>query len=152
MARKRKPGTSVPQSSVTMEGLAIFETALYGRLSVLDNGKIDGDSLESQIALMEQYVAQQPYLHYVKLYQDNGYTGTNFDRPAWDELIRDVRAGRINCIVVKDLSRLGRNLVKPAASLHWLADRFVEVVSADGTVPQIATETLHELMKASVAN
>lgn len=131
MARKRKPGTSIPQSSVTMEGLAIFETALYGRLSVLDNGKIDGDSLESQIALMEQYVAQRPYLHYVKLYQDNGYTGTNFDRPAWDELIRDVRAGRINCIVVKDLSRLGRNYIETGEFLEKecprLGVRFISI-------------------------
>lgn len=131
MARKRKTDVLAPQPSVTLEGLTIFETALYGRLSVLDNGKLDGDSLESQIALMEQYVAQRPYLQYVKLYQDNGYTGTNFDRPAWDELLRDVQSGRINCIVVKDLSRLGRNYIETGEFLEKecprLGVRFISI-------------------------
>lgn len=111
MPRKRRNTVAQSGEDQVMDGVQIFRTGLYGRLSVLNNGKPDGDSLESQISLMEEYVSKRPYLHYVKLYQDNGYTGTSFSRPAWDELLRDVKAGKINCIVVKDLSRLGRNYI-----------------------------------------
>lgn len=151
MARKRKVDGLPSQPSVTLEGLTVFETALYGRLSVLDNGKVDGDSLESQIALMEQYVAQRPYLHYVKLYQDNGYTGTNFDRPAWDELLRDVQSGRINCIVVKDLSRLGRNYIETGEFLEKecprLGVRFISINDGYDSAALNSTEELTAALK-----
>lgn len=151
MARKRKPEGLPSQPSVILDGLTVFETALYGRLSVLDNGKVDGDSLESQIALMEQYVAQRPYLHYVKLYQDNGYTGTNFDRPAWDELLRDVRSGRINCIVVKDLSRLGRNYIETGEFLEKdcprLGVRFISINDGYDSAALNSTEELTAALK-----
>ena len=55
-------------------------------------------------------------------------------------------------MLVMNLSRLGRDMVKTDAYLRWLEDRFVEVVCADGTIPQMITEILHELMKASRAN
>lgn len=112
MARRRRNAAVQPENHEPLDKLQIFDAGLYGRLSVLDNGRLDGDSLETQINIMEEYVSQRPDLRYVKVYQDNGYTGTNFDRPAWDELLRDVKAGKINCIVVKDLSRLGRNYIE----------------------------------------
>jgi len=151
MARKRRANASAPRLSATQEELTVYETALYGRLSVLDNGKVDGDSLESQISLMEQYVAQRPYLHYAKLYQDNGYTGTNFDRPAWDELLRDVRAGRINCIVVKDLSRLGRNYIETGEFLEKdcprLGIRFISINDGYDSVSLNSSEELTAALK-----
>ena len=63
-----------------------------------------------------------------------------------------IRAINFDLLLVADLSRLGRDVVKADAYLRWLEDRFVEVVCADGTVPQTATEILYELMKASGAN
>lgn len=91
---------------------ALWVAGLYGRLSVLDNGKVDGEPIESQIAIIEQYVAGHPELKIVERYIDNGYTGTNFDRPNWERMMADVKSGRINCIIVKDLSRLGRNYIE----------------------------------------
>ena len=58
-------------------------------------------------------------------------------------------AGKVDLLLVTNLSRLGRDAVKTDAYLRWLEDRFVEVVCADGAVPQTATEILHELMKAT---
>lgn len=98
--------------------LRVYNTGLYVRLSVADNGKADGDSLEAQISLMESYASERPYLRYVRLYQDNGFSGTNFRRPGWDQLMRDVLSGEIDCIVVKDLSRLGRNYIETGAFLE----------------------------------
>ena len=57
--------------------------------------------------------------------------------------------GKIDLLLVADLSRLGRDMGKTDAYLRWLEDQFVEVVCADGTVPQTSTEILHELVKAS---
>lgn len=131
MARKRRNPTVKSKGRETSDELQIFEAGLYARLSVLDNGKADGDSLETQISLMEEYVSQRPYLHYAKLYQDNGYTGTNFERPAWDELLQDARSGKINCILVKDLSRLGRNYIETGEFLEkecpQLGVRFISI-------------------------
>ena len=101
----------------------VYNAGLYGRLSVLDNGKTDGDSIESQIDLMERYVAERPYLHRAGLFVDNGYSGTDFARPDWDRLMEAVRAGEINCIVVKDLSRFGRNYIETGQLLEKVFPR-----------------------------
>lgn len=99
MARKKRALHTAPLAEAE---LGIWDTALYGRLSVLDNGKADGDPIESQVALMEQYVSEHPELRIVERFLDNGYTGTNYDRPRFQAMMRAVKAGKINCIIVKD--------------------------------------------------
>ena len=79
-------------------------------------------------------------------------SGLDISRRGLAEDSNAVDAGEVDLLLVTDLSRLGRNVVKADAYLRWLEDRFVEVVCADGTVPQTASEILHELMKASGAN
>ena len=79
-------------------------------------------------------------------------SGLDFSRRGLAEVSNVVDAGEVDLLLVTDLSRLGRNVVKADAYLRWLEDQFVEVVCADGTVPQTASEILHELMKASGAN
>ena len=79
-------------------------------------------------------------------------SGLDISRRGLAEVSNVVDAGEVDLLLVTDLSRLGRNVVKADAYLRWLEDRFVEVVCADGTVPQTASEILHELMKASGAN
>ena len=79
-------------------------------------------------------------------------SGLDISRRGLAEVSNAVDAGEVDLLLVTDLSRLGRNVVKADAYLRWLEDRFVEVVCADGTVPQTASEILHELMKASGAN
>ena len=79
-------------------------------------------------------------------------SGLDFSRRGLAEVSNVVDAGEVDLLLVTDLSRLGRNVVKADAYLRWLEDRFVEVDCADGTVPQTASEILHELMKASGAN
>lgn len=149
MPRKRRNTVAQSGEDQVMDGVQIFRTGLYGRLSVLNNGKPDGDSLESQISLMEEYVSKRPYLHYVKLYQDNGYTGTSFSRPAWDELLRDVKAGKINCIVVKDLSRLGRNYIAAGEFLEKECPRLgIRFISINDGYDSLALNSAEELTAA----
>lgn len=92
--------------------MEIWNTAGYLRLSREDGDKAESDSIANQRKLLEQYIQTQPELHLVDFYQDDGYTGTNFDRPAFQAMMKDMEAGRINCVLVKDLSRFGRDYIE----------------------------------------
>ena len=111
---------------------AALPTAIYARLSVENSGKDDdGNSLQNQIAVCEDYLDGCPYLRLAEVYSDNGRTGTVFDRPAWNRLMDDVRTGKIQCIVVRDLSRFGRDYVETGSYLEKifpaLGTRFISV-------------------------
>lgn len=86
-------------------------TAKYLRLSSEDGDKVESNSISNQRELIESYAALHTDINLVKEYVDDGYTGTNFDRPGFESMIRDAQNGRINCIIVKDLSRLGRDYI-----------------------------------------
>ena len=98
VSRKNGVSESLPKG----QKQTVFRTALYVRLSVEDNGKDDTDSIENQELLLRNYLAERPYLELKEVYADNGYTGTDFERPAFNRMIEDVRKGRIDCIIVKD--------------------------------------------------
>lgn len=109
MARKsRKDAAAL--AAPKKAAMKIWRAALYIRLSVEFNGK-RGDSLETQRQIMEAYIALCPDIEIADIYTDNGTTGRTFEREAFQRMLADVEAGKINCIVVKDLSRLGRNTI-----------------------------------------
>ena len=109
MARKSRKGTAAPETPKRAY-MKIWRAALYIRLSVEFNGK-KGDSLETQRQIMEAYIALCPDIEIAEVYTDNGTTGRTFEREAFQRMLGDIEAGKINCIVVKDLSRLGRNTI-----------------------------------------
>lgn len=86
----------------------IYNTALYLRLSRDDDNAGESNSIATQRMMLRHY-AEQNHLFVVDEYIDDGYSGTNFDRPSFQRMINDIEDGRINCVVTKDLSRLGRN-------------------------------------------
>lgn len=130
MPRKRKTAP-VAEEEVTRTTTITAGTGLYARLSVLDNGKADGDPIENQVKIIEQYLSEHSELRLVDRYLDNGYSGTSFERPQWERLMQDVKAGKINCIIVKDLSRLGRNYIETGNFLERICPklgiRFISV-------------------------
>lgn len=87
----------------------VYSTAIYARLSVENE---EDSSMAAQIELIRDYIDSHSELVYTDTYTDNGYTGTNFERPAFMKLIRDIRKRKINCVVVKDMSRFGRNYIE----------------------------------------
>lgn len=95
----------------------MYRAADYLRLSKEDGDssfsakKQESDSISSQRALIEGYVAKCPDIELVAEYVDDGYTGTNFDRPDFKKMMAAVERGEINCIIVKDLSRFGREYI-----------------------------------------
>ncbi len=88
------------------------QTAMYIRLSRDDSDKSESESVLNQKLLLTEYIAKQDDLVLFDTYIDDGYTGTNFDRPEYLRLIEDIENKKIECVIVKDMSRLGRNLAK----------------------------------------
>lgn len=129
------------------EEQSIYQTAGYIRLSVEDSGKTDGYSLENQEKLVRDYIAGQQDMRLYRLYIDNGATGTVFERPAFDEMMQDMKDGKINCIVVKDLSRLGRNYLEAGNYLEQIFPffrvRFISITDGyDSNSPDVTDESL----------
>ena len=85
-----------------------FRVGLYIRLSREDGDKEESSSVTNQREILKRYVSEQPNFFIVKEYVDDGWTGTNFDRPKFKEMIADIEAGIIDTVITKDLSRLGR--------------------------------------------
>ena len=125
----------------------IYQTAGYIRLSIEDSGKTNGYSLENQEKLVRDYIADQQDMRLYRLYIDNGATGTVFERPAFDEMMQDMKDGKINCIVVKDLSRLGRNYLEAGNYLEQIFPffrvRFISITDGyDSNSPDVTDESL----------
>ena len=118
MARKsRKDAVAEPIVEVTPQ--QIFPTAIYARLSVENSGKSEKvDVITNQIEICKSYIADRPYLSLVDTYIDNGRTGTVFDRPEFNRLMTDIKSGRIKCLVVRDLSRFGRDYIETGTYLE----------------------------------
>ena len=85
-----------------------FRVGLYMRLSREDGDKEESSSVTNQREMLKRYVSEQENFFIVKEYADDGYTGTNFDRPGFKQMIEDIEAGIIDTVITKDLSRLGR--------------------------------------------
>ena len=103
----------------------------YVRLSQDDGDKEESNSIVNQKNLIRDFMHKHPEFTLVKEYADDGYSGVNFDRPAFQEMMDDVKAGRINCIIVKDLSRFGRNYIETGKYLEqvfpFLGVRFIAI-------------------------
>lgn len=106
MARRSR---KQPISTAPAPALSI-RVALYIRLSVEDNKK-RGCSIENQKLVLNDFLADKPEFVVYDTYIDNGATGTNFHRVGFQQMLSDIEAGHINCVIVKDLSRLGRNSI-----------------------------------------
>jgi len=120
MARKSRLDTAAildnGQGSVLLNGIkdsrTVYRAALYARLSAEDSGKAGGESIENQISLLELFVKENGEFFSYELFVDNGKSGVTFDRPAFNKMMDKIKQGKLNCVIVKDLSRLGRNYLE----------------------------------------
>ena len=95
----------------SIQSLVGVWTAFYCRLSRDDDNEGDSNSIQHQKQILEKYAIDHGIEHY-KFYVDDGYSGTNFNRPGFKEMLADIEAGRISTVVVKDMSRFGRNYLE----------------------------------------
>lgn len=113
----------------------LFNVAMYLRLS-RDDEDIDGskksesNSIGSQREIIRTYIREHDDMDLYDIYVDDGFTGSNFDRPEFKRMISDIEAGKVNCVIVKDLSRFGRDYIEagryiqktfPALSVRFIA-------------------------------
>lgn len=128
MARTSRKGGAKAQTAPAEKK---WSTAIYARLSVEDSGRKGADTIETQIELIHSYVSGRDYLEIYDTYIDNGESGKDFDRPAWNRMMDDIRSGKVNCIAVKDLSRFGRNYIETCEMLEkifpFMGVRFISI-------------------------
>ncbi len=134
-------------SEVKRVPLKIYSVGIYARLSV-DSSERKNESIDNQIELCRQYVAERDDLELFDCYSDLGRTGTNFEREGFERLMQDVRLRKVDCIVVKDLSRFGRNHLEMGNYLGkifpFLGVRFIAISdhydSMDGDPETLAVQ------------
>ena len=95
-----------------------FKTAAYIRLSREDGDKAESDSVGNQRTLLHEFIRRQEELKLIDTYIDDGWSGTNFERPSFCRMIQDIEKGKINCVIVKDLSRFGRDYLETGTYLE----------------------------------
>lgn len=117
-----------------MKAKEFYNAAIYLRLSRDDisigKGKTESDSISSQRDMIRSYIRKQNNMEIYDIYIDDGYSGANFDRPEFKRMMKDIEAGNVDCVIVKDLSRLGRDYIEagrliqrtfPAFSVRFIA-------------------------------
>ena len=121
MARKSRKNKNIESKiQITAPKENLLDTAAYIRLSVENGGNETDETLVVQQMLVEKFIEQHPELRLEDVYIDNGFSGTNFERPGFMRLMEDVRSGKIQCIVVKDLSRFGRDYLETGYYLETI--------------------------------
>lgn len=131
MARKSRKNIETAVAVPAAES-NYYKTAVYVRLSIENSGKDDdGDSIENQTGICKEYIAEHPDLKLYDVYEDNGKKGTHFDRPEFQRMMEDVKSGKVQCILVKDLSRFGRDYIEAGQYLEkifpFLGVRFISI-------------------------
>lgn len=120
--------------------LNLFNVAIYIRLSREDGDKEESDSVGNQRKLLTEYVAKKDDFILYDVYVDDGYSGTNFNRPSFQRMIADIEDGKVNCVVVKDLSRFGRDYIDTGRYLERyfpeLGVRFISVTDSIDSMKQ----------------
>lgn len=115
-----------------MKAKEFYNVAMYLRLSRDDGdmGKAESDSITSQRDMIRSYIRQRDDMELYDIYVDDGWSGANFDRPAFKRMMGDIEAGKVDCVIVKDLSRFGRDYIEagrliqktfPAFSVRFIA-------------------------------
>jgi DNA invertase Pin-like site-specific DNA recombinase len=124
--------SALPLAGAISEDGALWRAAPYVRISKEDGDKEESDSIGNQKDLIQSFARSRPDIALAeKPYVDDGYSGVNFDRPDFNRLMDDIRSGLINCVIVKDLSRLGRNYIETGKLLErffpFMGVRFIAI-------------------------
>ena len=117
-----------------MKAKEFYNVAIYLRLSRddedIDGNKAESNSISSQRDMIRSYIRKQDNMEIYDIYVDDGFSGANFDRPEFKRMMQDIEAGNVDCVIVKDLSRLGRDYIEagrliqktfPAFSVRFIA-------------------------------
>jgi len=132
---------------MTNEQTKIWNATLYLRLSREDGDKEESNSITGQRELLRDFIAKHPDIQEYTVRADDGWSGSTFERPDFQRMMEDVKAGRTDCIIVKDLSRFGRNYLEAGEYIEkifpFLGVRFIAVNdNYDSSAPKKANDDL----------
>ena len=137
MARKSRKESGV-QTRESFSKTIGYQVGFYLRLSDKEAKDRDSESIENQFALLKDFIKNKPDFRLISTFTDDGKTGTNFRRSGFQQMMDEVRSGRINCIIVKDLSRFGRNYLEAGHYIEhvfpFLNVRFIAVTDGFDTL------------------
>ena len=109
----------------------IYDADVYLRLSKEDGDKEESDSITNQRELILEFLKSREDIRIHAVRVDDGYSGVNFERPAFQQMLEDIKTGKVNCVVTKDLSRFGRNYIEVGKYIEkifpYLGVRFIAV-------------------------
>lgn len=126
-----------------MKETKLNKTAIYWRLSQDDGMVGDSSSIQTQKMMLEQFVKDNNFVLY-DIYVDDGYTGLNYNRPGFERLIQDIENGKIDIVVTKDLSRLGRDYI--------MTGYYTEIYFNEKGVRYIAVNDNIDIMNSTLLN
>lgn len=127
-----------------------YRVGIYIRLSIEDDDKDntyknESESITNQRSLLMQYIKENGY-HLVDEYIDDGYSGTNFDRPDFKRMINDIEIGRINMVITKDLSRLGRDYIGTGQFIEkWFPEHGVRYIAVTDNIDTFLDSTNNDI-------
>lgn len=109
----------------------VYTADAYFRLSREDGDKTESDSIVNQRALVKEFLKTHPDIQIYHERVDDGFSGVNFERPAFKEMLEDIKLGKVNCVIVKDLSRFGRDYIEAGRYIEkifpYLGVRFIAI-------------------------
>lgn len=125
----------------------IYRAIGYYRLSKDDGAKRESDSISNQRKLVQEYVSSHDDIILADEAYDDGYTGTNYDRPGFCAVLEAIRSGRVNCVIVKDLSRLGREYIETGRYLEMIfPDQGVRFIAINDDVDTISRNQSDDIL------
>ncbi len=145
MARKSRKDSR--RSGYIQTADTAYRAALYVRISADEHNRGKGYTIENQLEVLYCWLKKNPDIAFYREYSDNGVSGVGFDRPGYNSMIADMRAGLFNCIIVKDFSRLGRNYLEAGEYLEkifpFFGIRFISVTdNYDSLHPSVTEDGL----------
>ena len=129
-----------------------YHAAIYLRLSkedgdVASGSKNESNSIANQKSLIMDYLQSRPEFRVVSIREDDGFSGTDFNRPAFQAMMEDVKKGVINCIIVKDLSRFGRNYIEVGRYLEKLFPMLgIRFIAVNDNYDSLEADTAHDIV------
>lgn len=128
-----------------------YRAAVYARLSKEDirstkDGQTESDSINNQKQLILDFLSEKPDISIVSIREDDGYTGTDYDRPAFQAMMDDIRSGVVNCVVVKDLSRFGREYINAGKYIDRLFPYYgVRLIAINDNIDTVSKNSSDDL-------
>lgn len=142
MARKSRKNTGVTETTANPASRKTFSAALYARISVETERKREADTIGNQLQLLKDFVTENPDIEIYDIYSDDDISGTDFLRPEFSRMMNDIRDGKVNCVIVKDFSRLGRNFLESGEYIEmvfpFFGVRFIAITDRFDTLNQQA--------------